>query len=99
MHNQEGTERRDAASDAASRNPATAPPPSSWLSEARRRGVVRVATSYALIAWLLIQIGAQIPEPLGAPSWVFPALIVTAALGFPTALALAWFLELTPQGV
>jgi hypothetical protein len=27
-----------------------------WLSELRERGVIRVAVSYAVIAWLLLQI-------------------------------------------
>ncbi|MGH8033580.1 MAG: hypothetical protein ACREO9_00030, partial [Lysobacterales bacterium] len=71
----------------------------SWLANLRRRGVLRVAFSYALIGWLLLQIGDVVVEPLGAPGWVMRALIVVVVAGFPVALLLAWFFELTPQGI
>lgn len=71
----------------------------SFLTELRRRGVLRVAASYAAIAWLLIQIGDAVSDPLELPQWALRSLIFTALLGFPVAVALAWFLEITPQGV
>ncbi len=70
-----------------------------WLQRLRQRGVLRVALSYALIAWLLLQIGDVVLEPLGAPGWVMRALIVVVIAGFPIALLLAWFFELTPSGI
>jgi len=72
---------------------------STFLASLRERGVLRVAASYALIAWLLLQIADVTFEPLGLPGWAMPALIVTAVLGFPVAVALAWFLELGDAGV
>jgi TolB-like protein len=71
----------------------------SFLGELRRRGVIRVAASYGAIAWLLIQIGGAIADPLELPRWILRALIVTAMLGFPVAVGLAWFLEFTSGGV
>jgi TolB-like protein/tetratricopeptide (TPR) repeat protein len=71
----------------------------SWLFQLRERGVIRVAASYAVIAWLLLQIADVTFEPLGLPRWAMPALIVTAALGFPVAVLLAWFLELGDHGI
>ena len=70
-----------------------------WLARLRERGVLRVAASYAVIAWLLLQIADVTFEPMGLPAWAVPALIVTAVLGFPVALLLAWFLELGDEGV
>jgi TolB-like protein len=70
-----------------------------WLAQLRARGVLRVAASYAVIAWLLLQIADVTFEPMGLPAWAMPALIVAAALGFPVALLLAWFLELGDGGV
>ena len=70
-----------------------------WFARLRQRGVLRVAFSYALIAWLLLQIGDVVIEPLGAPAWVMRALIVLVIAGFPVALLLAWFFELTPSGI
>ena len=70
-----------------------------WLHRLRERGVIRVAASYAVIAWLLLQIADVTFEPLGVPRWVMVALIVAAVLGFPVAVALAWFYEAGDAGV
>src|SRR5262245_7699591 len=72
---------------------------SGWLYRLRERGVVRVAASYAVIAWLLLQIADVTFEPLGVPRWVMAALILAALLGFPVAVALAWFYEAGDSGV
>ena len=61
--------------------------------------MIRVAVSYAVIAWLLLQIADVTFEPLGVPRWVMVSLIVTAILGFPVAVALAWFYEAGDSGV
>ena len=71
----------------------------SWLHRLRERGVIRVAASYAIITWLLLQIADVTFEPLGVPRWVMVSLIVTAVLGFPAAVALAWFYETDDGGV
>ena len=73
--------------------------PSGWLSRLRERGVLRVAASYAVIAWLALQIADVTLEPLGLPKWVMTALIIAAAVGFPIAIALAWFLEIGEHGI
>jgi TolB-like protein len=70
-----------------------------WLAKLQRRGVLRVAVSYALIAWLLLQIADVTFAPLHVPEWVMRALIGVAVAGLPIALALAWFFELTPAGI
>jgi adenylate cyclase len=81
--------------------PATVPTPArvGFLIRARRRGVLRVAASYAVIAWLLLQIADVTFDPLGVPKWVITSLIVAAVLGFPVAVALAWFYEMGDRGV
>ena len=61
--------------------------------------MIRVAASYAVIAWLLLQIADVTFEPLGVPRWVMVSLIVAALLGFPVAVALAWFYEAGDQGI
>jgi adenylate cyclase len=69
------------------------------LGRLRERGVLRVAASYAVIAWLALQIASVVFEPLGVPKWIFTALIIAAGAGFPVAIALAWFLEVGERGV
>ena len=71
----------------------------SLFAQLRSRGVLRVAASYGAIAWLLIQIAGTVAEPLDLPRWALRGLIFASVLGFPVAIALAWFLELTPRGV
>jgi TolB-like protein len=82
-------------------NGRTSAPPSnrSLLAQLSERGVLRVAGSYAVIAWLLLQIADVTFDPLGIPKWGMTALIVAALLGFPVAIALAWFYELGDRGI
>ena len=61
--------------------------------------MIRVGASYAVITWLLLQIADVTFEPLGVPRWVMVSLIVTAILGFPVAVALAWFYETGDGGL
>jgi TolB-like protein/Tfp pilus assembly protein PilF len=70
-----------------------------WTGRLRERGVLRVAVSYAVIAWLVLQIASVVFDPLGVPKWVMTALVIAAAVGFPVAIALAWFLEVGERGV
>jgi TolB-like protein len=78
---------------------ARGPVPRTFLQRLQQRGVLRVAISYAVIAWLTLQIGDVVLEPIGAPGWVMRALIVVVVAGFPIALLLAWYFELTPSGI
>src|SRR4030095_13355612 len=77
----------------------TNPEASGWLHRLRERGVIRVAASYAVIAWLLLQISDVPCAPLGVPGWIMVSLIVAAVLGFPVAVALAWFYEVGDRGL
>jgi len=77
----------------------TDPRTTGWLARLRERGVIRVAASYAVIAWLALQISSVVLEPLGAPKWMMTALIIAAAVGFPVAITLAWFLEIGEHGI
>ena len=67
---------------------------SGLIARLRERGVLRVAASYAVIAWLALQIADVALEPWDLAPWVRRAPLVVALLGFPIAIALAWFLEL-----
>jgi TolB-like protein len=69
------------------------------IERLRERGVLRVAASYAVIAWLALQIADVVLEPWDLPAWVERAPLVIALLGFPIALALAWFLEFGDAGI
>lgn len=69
-------------------------PGNGLIARLRERGVLRIAASYVVIAWLALQIADVVLEPWDLPKWVHRAPLVVALLGFPIALALAWFFEL-----
>jgi TolB-like protein len=69
------------------------------LARLRRRGVFRVGASYAIIAWLLLQIGDVVFDPFDFGDAAMRVLLIVVALGFPVALVLAWLFELTPTGM
>lgn len=62
----------------------------SLLTELKQRKVLRVAGTYAVIAWLLIQVSATVVPALRLPDWTTTFTIVLLALGFPAAVVLAW---------
>lgn len=67
--------------------------------ELKRRNVVRVAVAYAIIAWLILQVGDILAPALRLPDWVNTVLAFFLILGFPMALFFAWAFELTPEGL
>ena len=70
-----------------------------FFFELRRRNVFRVAGTYAVVAWLLIQVASAVSVPLSLPPWFEAFIIVLLAIGFPVALVLAWAFEMTPEGL
>ena len=67
--------------------------------EVKRRNVVRVATGYAALGWMLIEIADTVFPRLLLPGWSVTLVIVTLAVGFPIVLVLSWLYELTPEGI
>jgi len=61
--------------------------------------VFRVAGVYAVVGWLLIQVGVAVLPTFEAPGWVLKVFIALILAGFPIALILAWAFELTPDGI
>ncbi|EDY83826.1 tetratricopeptide repeat domain protein [Verrucomicrobiia bacterium DG1235] len=71
----------------------------SFFAELKRRKVVRVAITYAIVAWLIVQIAAATFPGFEIPMWAFRFVVLMLILGFPVALLLAWAFELTPDGI
>jgi len=72
---------------------------SGFSTEMLRRRVYPVVIAYALVAWVLLQIGEVTFEPLGLPGWLMTALIILVIAGFPVAAVLAWMFDITPSGI
>jgi len=71
----------------------------SFVAELRRRNVYRAAVFYAASAWLLVQVATQVLPLFHIAEWVMRWIVVAAVVGFPFAMAFAWFYEWTPQGL
>jgi TolB-like protein len=70
-----------------------------FLSELKRRNVLRAALLYVGAIWALAQGIASLAPVLGAPDWVARVFVVAGAIGFPFWLMFAWYYELTPEGL
>ena len=71
----------------------------SFFNELKRRNVFKVAMSYAVLFWLVIQVSAVVTPALRLPEWVTSFVLFIGLLGFPFALFFAWAFELTPEGI
>lgn len=70
-----------------------------FWAELKRRNVLRVATVYAMAAWIVIQVSVAVFPHLGLPTWLITAVIVLTLVGFPIALIISWVYEWGPEGV
>ena len=71
----------------------------SFLSELKRRNVLRVAAAYAVIAWIIIEAGSVLLPTFGASESAFQIYALVVIVGFLVSLVLAWVFEMTPDGV
>ncbi len=69
------------------------------LAELKQRKVVRVLIVYGAAVFAVLQAADVLVDALALPPWTLTLLAVLALLGFPVPFALAWFFDITPQGV
>jgi len=67
-----------------------------FFAELKRRRIYRVAGAYAVVAWVLLQLIANVAPILDLPPWVARAFLLLLVIGFPLAIFLAWTRE--PEG-
>ncbi len=70
-----------------------------FLSEIKRRNVLRMALLYGVTAWLIMQVADVVIGLATLPEWSGQAVLGVLAVGFPIALIFAWIYEITPEGV
>src|SRR5947207_5254220 len=70
-----------------------------FFAELKRRNVYKIAITYAVVAWLLIQAASILLPTFEAPSWVMKAFVVFLALGFVISVTISWAFEATPEGL
>ena len=69
------------------------------LNELKRRNVIRVATAYLIVGWLLVQVLGIATDSFEAPAWIMKLAITIIAIGFFISLIISWAYELTPEGI
>ncbi|MEQ8330007.1 MAG: hypothetical protein RH859_06010 [Longimicrobiales bacterium] len=68
------------------------------LDEARRREVHRALAIYGAVLWGAVASAPDLIQYVGAPGWIFPALLVVLALGLPVVAVASWTLDFSVTG-
>jgi len=69
------------------------------VSELRRRNVFRMAVLYVVAAWLIMQVAEVLIALAKLPDWIGSTTLILLAVGFPIAVIVSWFYEITPEGI
>ncbi len=69
------------------------------IRELRRREVFRTAGLYVGVCWILIEAAATLLPAFGVADWVLQGLIYIAVIGFPIIVVLAWFFDISEEGI
>ena len=72
-----------------------------FFKEAWRRNVFHIVIPYSVVSWGLVQIADTVlfGPAFDTPPWVFKALLLVLAVGFPIAIIIAWVFDITPKGL
>lgn len=71
----------------------------SFFNELKRRNVIRVAMTYIVVAWLIIQVAETILPAFGFSDAILRYIVIVLSISFIPALVFSWVFELTPQGL
>ena len=61
--------------------------------------VLRAAGAYIVAAWVIAQVADVLCDGLGAPDWLMKAILLSLLMGFPIAMVISWYVDITPKGV
>ena len=70
-----------------------------FLAELKRRKVYKVAIGYVVAGWALAQGIAQVFPVFDISNWAVRLIVLLIVLGFPVALIVSWFFDLTRYGI
>jgi tetratricopeptide (TPR) repeat protein len=69
------------------------------LADIRRRRLFRAVAVYLAAAFVVLQLGDLLVQPLGLPAWTMTFLVMILGAGLVLVLVLAWLFDFTPDGV
>ena len=70
-----------------------------FVSELQRRKVLRIAAAYVVGAWIVLQVSLALQTAMSLSGQFSAAILALLVIGFFVTLVLAWFYEITPEGV
>jgi adenylate cyclase len=71
----------------------------SFITELKRRNVIRVGVAYLVACWLLLQIVDVLVPILDLPDWVGKLVFLVLVVGLIPALVFSWAYEMTSEGL
>ena len=71
----------------------------SLFKELKRRNVFRVAVTYIVASWLLLQVTDVLMSVLGLPEIAGRFVFLLLVIGFVPALVFSWAYQMTPEGL
>ncbi len=69
------------------------------IDELRRRRVFRTVAAYVVACWVVIEAADVIFPYVALPESAVRLVIIAAVIGFPVVVVLAWFFDITPEGI
>ena len=70
-----------------------------FISELRRRRVIRVVAIYAVAGWVIIEVASTVMPNLNLQQWAVTFVTILIVLGFPITVIMAWVFDIGPDGV
>ena len=70
-----------------------------FIDELKRRKVIRVGITYAVVAFVIMQLVEIIFPIFQIPLWASQFVIILLLISFPVTLILAWIFDRTPEGI
>jgi len=70
-----------------------------FFVELTRRRVIQFLFTYAIGAWILVEVSSVLLPAFEAPDWVLRVIILVVAAAFVPALGLAWVFDFTLHGI
>ena len=64
------------------------------LNRLKHRNIAKVASAYAIVGWLMLQLTEIVLPTFNAPQWIAQTIIFVVIMGFPIALLIAWASEI-----
>ena len=71
----------------------------SFWDRIKHKNVVKVATAYGIVCWILLQIQDAVLPTIGAPLWVAQIILFIILIGFPIACLIAWASESSDNNI